>query len=149
MSLDTMFTLEVVLMVVLVAAAAGGAIYLALSSRRARREMGGEVGTTGVPVGTAPEESAEDTIERVERTALRERRREFYKSMGLETTEDIKLRLYSIEEYQDASSADPMLDRTVASWLRPRPTDSSTASGTTTPRVRRLACSNSHRRTTR
>ncbi len=101
MSLDTMFTLEVVLVVVLVAAAAGGAIYLALSNRRARREMGGEVGTTGVPVGTAPEESAEDTIERVERAALRERRREFYKSMGLETMEDIKLRLYSIEEYQD------------------------------------------------
>ncbi len=98
MSLDTIFTLEVVLVVVLVTAAAGGAIYLTVSNRRARRKMGGEVGTTGVPVGTAPEESAEDTIERA---ALRVRRREFYKSMGLETTEDIKLRLYSIEEYQD------------------------------------------------
>jgi hypothetical protein len=43
-----MFTLEVVLVVVLVAAAAGGAIYLALSNRRARREMGGKVGTVDI-----------------------------------------------------------------------------------------------------
>jgi hypothetical protein len=48
MSLDTVFTLEVVLVVVLVAAAAGGAIYLVLSSRRAWREMGGEVDTVDI-----------------------------------------------------------------------------------------------------
>jgi len=48
MSLDTIFTLEVVLVVVLVAAAAGGAIYLAVSNRRARRETGREVGTADI-----------------------------------------------------------------------------------------------------
>jgi hypothetical protein len=98
MSLDTMFTLEVVLVVVLVAAAAGGAIYLVVSNRRARRETGREVSTVNIPVGTAPEEFAEDTIERA---SPREPRREFYKSIGLETREDMKLRLYSIEEYRD------------------------------------------------
>jgi hypothetical protein len=98
MSLNTMFTLEVVLVVVLVAAAAGGALYLAVSNRRARRETGREVSTANIPVGTAPEEFAEDTIERA---TPREPRREFYKSMGLETAEDMKIRLYSIEEYRD------------------------------------------------
>jgi hypothetical protein len=98
MSLDTMFTLEVVLVMVLVAAAAGGALYLAVSNRRARRETGREVSTADIPVGTAPEEYAEDTIESA---TPREPRREFYKSMGLETTEDMKIRLYSLEEYQD------------------------------------------------
>lgn len=98
MSLDMMFTLEVVLVVVLVAAAAGGAIYLAVSNQRARRETGRKVSTANIPVGTAPEEFAEDTIERA---TPREPRREFYKSMGLETAEDMKIRLYSIEEYRD------------------------------------------------
>ena len=36
-----------------------------------------------------------------EETRDREPRREFYKSMGLETTEDMKLRVYSVEEYRD------------------------------------------------
>lgn len=100
MSLDTIFTLEVVLVVVLVVAAAGGAIYLAVSNRRARRETGREVNTANIPVGTtALEESAEDAT--IERATPREPRREFYKSMGLETTEDMKIRLYSIEEYRD------------------------------------------------
>ena len=98
MSLDTIFTLEVVLVVVLVATAAGGAIYLAVSNRRARRETGREVSAAYIPVGTAPEEFAEDTIESA---TPREPRREFYKSMGLETAEDMKIRLYSIEEYRD------------------------------------------------
>ncbi len=98
MSLDTIFTLEVVLVVVLLAAAAGGAIYLAVSNRRARRETGREVSAAYIPVGTAPEEFAEDTIESA---TPREPRREFYKSMGLETAEDMKIRLYSIEEYRD------------------------------------------------
>ncbi len=97
MSLDTIFTLEVVLAVVLLAAAAGGALYLAVSNRRAQRETGREVSAAYIPVGTAPEES-ENTPERA---TPRESRREFYKSMGLETTEDMKIRLYSLEEYQD------------------------------------------------
>ncbi len=98
MSLDTMFTLEVVLVVVLGAAAAGGALYLAVSNRRARRKTGREASTANIPGGTAPEEFAEDTVESA---SPREPRREFYKSMGLETAEDMKIRLYSLEEYRD------------------------------------------------
>jgi len=99
MSLDTIFTLEVVLVVVLLAATAGGAIYLAVSNRRARRETGREVNTANIPVDMALEEYAEDTT--IERATPREPRREFYKSMGLQTTEDMKIRLYSLEEYRD------------------------------------------------
>ena len=99
MSLDTVFTLEVVLVVVLLAATAGGAIYLAVSNLRARREMGREVSTANIPVDMALEEYAEDTT--IERATPREPRREFYKSMSLQTTEDMKIRLYSLEEYRD------------------------------------------------
>ena len=103
MTLDTIFTLEVVLVVVLLAAAAGGAIYLAVSNRRARRETDREVSIANIPanipVGTALEEYAEDTT--IKRATPREPRREFYKSMGLETTEDMKICLYSLQEYRD------------------------------------------------
>ena len=45
---------------------------------------------------TAPDEPAESPTERATPP-----RREFYKSMGLETDEDMKVRLYSVEQYRD------------------------------------------------
>ena len=97
MSSESIFMFELLLAAVVVAVILGGVIYLAIHNRRTRHETGGEVGKADGTVGTAPEERTEDTAER----APREPRREFYKSMGLETTEDMKLRLYSIEEYRD------------------------------------------------
>lgn len=49
-------------------------------------------------MGMGPDEPVADATERM---APHPPRREFYKSMGLETTEDMKLRLYSIAEYQN------------------------------------------------
>lgn len=65
MTLDTMFTLEVVVAVVLLAAAAGGALYLAVSDRPARGETGRKVSTANIPVGRTLEEYAEDTPDSV------------------------------------------------------------------------------------
>ena len=93
-----MFTFLLLLLVVVVAVAVGGAVYLAVVNRRTRRETGREVGSADVPVGVGPGEDYEDPTRRAE---PRPPRRAFYKSMGLETTEAMKLRLYSIEEYGD------------------------------------------------
>src|SRR5215210_3392689 len=98
MSLDTMFTFLLLLVVVVVTVIVGGVVYIAVANCRTRRETDCRVGTADVPVGMGLDEPADDATER---TAPRPPRREFYKSMGLETTEDMKLRLYSIEEYQD------------------------------------------------
>lgn len=97
MSFDMVFTLELLLVAVLVVAAIAGAVYLVLANRRTRLETGREVGTADIPVGAAPDEPAGSPAER----APRQPRREFYKSMGLETTEEMKIYLYSIEEYRD------------------------------------------------
>jgi hypothetical protein len=97
-----MFTFLLLLLVVVVAIAVAGAAYIMGANRRTRRETGRRVGTVDVPVGTPvgvePDEDEGSFTGRVE---PRETRREFYKSMGLETTEDMKIRVYSVEEYRD------------------------------------------------
>jgi hypothetical protein len=97
-----MFTFLLLLLVVVVAIAVAGAAYIMVANRRTRRETGRRVGTVDVPVGTPvgvePDEDEGSFTGRVE---PRETRREFYKSMGLETTEDMKIRVYSVEEYRD------------------------------------------------
>jgi hypothetical protein len=102
MSLDTMFTFLLLLLVVVVAVAVGGVAYIMVTNRRTRRETGREVGTADVHVGApACAEPDEDEGSHTGRVESREPRREFYKSMGLETTEDMKIRVYSVEEYRD------------------------------------------------
>ena len=92
MSFETIFIYELLLAAVVVAVILGGVIYLATRNRRTRHETGREVGKADGSVGTAPEEPTEDTVGR----APREPRREFYKSMGLET---------SVLEYKNPPSA--------------------------------------------
>ena len=105
MSLDTMFTFLLLLLVVVVAIAVGGAAYLMVTNRCTRRETGREVGTADIPVGrptgVEPDEDEGSSTGRVE---PRESRREFYKSMSLETTEDMTIRVYYTEEYWDELS---------------------------------------------
>lgn len=148
MSLDTMFTFLLLLVVVVVAVAVGGAIYIAVIDRWTRRETGRQVGTADIAVGAGPDEDYGISTGEAEHR-VHEPRREFYKSMGLETTEDMKLRVYSIERSTRPSLAGPMPVRTAASWPRSKPTGNWTTSGTTTPHARRRRCSSSHRRTTR
>jgi hypothetical protein len=82
MSFEGIFTFELLLVVLVVAVTLGGFLYLATRDRRIRRETDREVGTADVPVGTAPEESIENTAERV----APHEPREFYKSIGLEAS---------------------------------------------------------------
>jgi hypothetical protein len=79
------FTFELLLVAVVVAVIVGGVIYLASRNRRNRRETGRRVGTADVPVRAAPEEPLGDATGE---TAPHQPRREFYKSMDLETPED-------------------------------------------------------------
>ena len=98
MSLDAIFTLELLLTVAVIVIIVAGATYLSLYDRWGRRETSRRVRTGNVPVGTARDEPTEGAAERV--TSRRTPRREFYKSMGLETSEAMKLRLYSPADYE-------------------------------------------------
>ena len=99
MSLDALLTLELLLTVAVIVIIGAGAIYLSLHNRRGQRETSRRFGTGYVPAGTARDEPT-DGAAVARATSRRTPRREFYKSMGLETSEDMKLRLYSSAEYE-------------------------------------------------
>ena len=80
-----MFTFELLLVAVVVAVIVGGVIYLASRNRRNRRETGRRVGDCRRSCGSGAEESLGDATGE---TAPHQPRREFYKSMDLETPED-------------------------------------------------------------
>lgn len=100
MIFDTLFTVELLLVVVVIAVILGGVIYLTVRNRSSRRETGSRVRTTGGPETGAATDKSDDAP--TERSTPPPPPREFYKGTGLERgDENIKLRLYSFEEYQN------------------------------------------------
>ena len=119
-----MFTLVLLLLVAVVVVAVGG-VYITVTNQFTRRKTG--------LMETRPAEMSPGIS---------------YESMGLETTEDMKLRLYSIEEYRDEHGgtragsnrgfvAAPKSYRQLEhGWVE-------------SPRTRRRTCRSSRRRTTK
>ena len=64
MSMDAMFTLELLLVAVVIIIIVAGTVYIATRNLRTRRETGRKVGTADAPVGTAPEEPTSGSAER-------------------------------------------------------------------------------------
>src|SRR5215213_1945487 len=104
MTLDALFTLELLLVVAVIAVMVTGAAYFTLRNRRIQRETGHRVGTADAPEGTTCDGAADGSIERA--APHQPPRREFYKSMGLESSEDMKLRLHSPHEYESELAGD-------------------------------------------
>jgi hypothetical protein len=104
MNLQTMFIIELVLGAVMLTVMVGLLLYLAMDHRRLRRETGRQVGTADIPVGLASREPTEGATERA--TPRHTLRREFYKSIGPRRGEEMKLRLYSPENYQHELGGD-------------------------------------------
>ena len=98
MDLQTMFIIELVLAVVLLIVMVGTLLYLARDHRRLRRETGRQVGTADIPVGLTPDEPTNGATERA--APHYTPHREFYESVGPRRGEEMKLRLYSPENYQ-------------------------------------------------
>lgn len=85
--MNTLFTFELLVVAVLIVVVVTGAIYVAAANRRREQAPIGERGDTPAPE-TAPAP------------------REFYKRLGLETGEEMKMRLYSLGEYEDELGGD-------------------------------------------
>lgn len=101
--MNAVFTFELLLITVVVVVAVAAALYLVVTNRRKRRETGREVGSADVPMGLGPSGPDSDATER---RAPREPRREFYKRMSLENDEDMKMHLYSLDEYRGELGGD-------------------------------------------
>lgn len=104
MSLDTMFTFELVLVALVIGGTLAGAIYIGLHNRRIRRETGRLVGTADIAVGLAPNELAKGVTESP--APRRPSRREFYERIGLPRGAEMKMRLYSLNDYESELEGD-------------------------------------------
>jgi hypothetical protein len=108
MSLETMFFFELVLVALVIIGTVAGAIYIGLHDRRIRRETGRLVGTAdiavGLPVGLASDELARGATESP--APRLPSRREFYERIGLLRGEEMKMRLYSLNDCESELEGD-------------------------------------------
>ncbi len=104
MSLDTLFTFELVLVALVIGGTLAGAIYIGLHDRRIRRETGRLVGTADIAVGLAPDELARGVTESP--APRRPSRREFYERIGLPRGAEMKMRLYSLNDCESELEGD-------------------------------------------
>lgn len=80
---------------VVIAVIVGGALYTTVTNRRRQRETNREAGNTDAPAGMGPG-GPEEVIGR---SVPHVPHREFYKRMSSENDEDMKMHLYSLDEY--------------------------------------------------
>lgn len=91
--MNALFTFEVLIVAVLVVAVVVGGAYAVIAARQRDRAPDREEEPEGATTAAAPPP------------------REYYKSMGLETTEEMKIRLYSLDEYREDIGGDAEASR--------------------------------------
>ena len=108
MSLETMFFLELMLVALVIIGTMVGVVYIGLHDRRIRRQTGRLVGTAdiavGLPVGLTPDELASGVTENP--APRQPPRREFYERIGLQRGVEMKMRLYSLNDYESELKGD-------------------------------------------
>ena len=104
MNLDTLFTFELVLVALMIGWTVAGAVYIGLHNRRIRRQTGRLVGTADIAVGLTPDEHARGVAESP--APRRPPRREFYGRIGLPRGEEMKMRLYSLNDCESELEGD-------------------------------------------
>lgn len=104
MNVSQIFTFELVLVALLILGAIVGALYLLSRNRRGGERVDRTEGLSG---------SSEQRAHRDPH--------EFYKRMSLENDEDMKMRLYSIDEYRSELGGDPGSGRFVGALKAYRP----------------------------
>lgn len=104
MSLETMFFFELVLVALVIIGTVAGAVYIGLHDRRIRRQTGRLVGTADIAVGLAPDELARGMTESP--APRQPPRREFYERIGLQRGVEMKMRLYSLNDYESELKGD-------------------------------------------
>jgi hypothetical protein len=103
-TLEMLFSFEILLVALLTIWTVAGAVYIGLHDRRIRRQTGRLVGTADIAVGLTPGELTRGVTES---TAPRQPpRREFYKRIGLQRGVEMKMCLYSLNDYESELKGD-------------------------------------------
>ena len=103
-NLEMLFMFELLLVVLVIIWMVAGAVYIGLHDRRIRRQTGRLVGTADIAVGLAPDELARGMTESP--APRQPPRREFYERIGLQRGVEMKMRLYSLNDYESELKGD-------------------------------------------
>jgi len=101
---EMMFLVDLLFLAFVIIWMVAFAIYIGLHDRRIRRETGRLVGTADIPVGLTPDDFARDGTHSP--APHQSPRREFYKRIGLERGAEMKVRLYSLNDFESELEGD-------------------------------------------
>ena len=103
-NLEMLFLFELLLVVLMIIWLVAGAVYITLRDRRIRRETGRQVGTADIAVGATSQERASVTAQGP--APHQPPRRDFYERIGLQRGVQMKMRLYSLNDYESELKGD-------------------------------------------
>src|SRR4028119_2200846 len=103
-TLEMLFSFEILLVALLTIWTVAGAVYIGPHNRRIRRPTGRLVGTADIAVGLTPGELTRGVTESP--APRQPPRREFYKRIGLQRGVEMKMCLYSLNDYESELKGD-------------------------------------------
>ena len=103
-NLEILFLFELLLVALVIIGTVAGAVYIAIHDRRIRRETGRQVGTADTAVGARSQERASVTAQGP--APHQPPRRDFYERIGLQRGVQMKMRLYSLNDYESELKGD-------------------------------------------
>ena len=102
-NLEMLFLFELLLVALMIIWMVAGAVHIATHDRRIRRETGRQVGTADIAVGATFQEGASVVAQGL---APHQPRRDFYERIGLQRGVEMKMRLYSLNDYESELKGD-------------------------------------------
>ena len=103
-NLKMLFLFELLLVALMIIWMVAGGVYIAIRDRRIRRETDRQVGTADIAVGVTSQEQASITAQGP--TPHQPPRRDFYERIGLQRGVEMKMRLYSLNDYESELKGD-------------------------------------------
>ena len=103
-TLEMLFLFEMLLVVLVIIWMVAGAVYIAIHDRRIRRETGRQVGPADTAVGATSQERADVMAQGP--APHQPPRRDFYERIGLQRGVEMKMRLYSLNDYESELKGD-------------------------------------------
>jgi hypothetical protein len=103
-NLEMLFLFELLLVALMIIWMVAGAVYIAIRDRRIRRETGHHVGTADIVVGATSQERVNVMAQGP--APHQPPRRDFYERIELQRGVEMKMRLYSLNDYESELKGD-------------------------------------------
>jgi hypothetical protein len=103
-NLEMLFSFELLLVALMIIWTVAGAVYITTHDRRIQRETGRQVGTADIAVGATSQKGTSVVAQGP--APHQPPRRDFYERIGLQRGVEMKMRLYSLNDYESELKGD-------------------------------------------